>query len=278
MNNIADKPGEYTDFTGSILYKDINCDVKDATFELLKKRKKFKGKINIDAEFKKGEVIVGKLTHVNIKCCIFYGDRIEESVWHDGIFDGNRFHYSYWLDGEWESGEWAYSFDKFGRARGIPPIDWDNDLLSQTSGIASRDGSYEGFNGTIRWAKNNLRVKDANFELGNLSANANDEMFFHSGVVLGGVADEITVNYCIWEDGIWTGGSSFESEWHNGVWKGGTWEDGRWHDGTFDGGTWKDGEWYGGIWLDGEWEGGHWFHGYDWNGRFHNDSPNNWGL
>lgn len=51
MSNIADKPGKYTSFTGIIKYRETNCNVIDATFELMERFKRHKGGHQIWIDF-----------------------------------------------------------------------------------------------------------------------------------------------------------------------------------------------------------------------------------
>lgn len=241
MSNIADSPGKYTNFSGVIDWEGTGCEVKNATFEILEREKRFKVRTRIWVIFEQGVVISGDLGCADIKYCDFRGNTLEYSVFRDGIFDGGIFSGGYWFGGEWVDGEWEQGCDKFGRTRNVPPTMWDK-LIDQTSGVANKPGRYENFSGVIEWVDSKLKVQNANFELG---ARFYYNLFFNSGTVLGGKACNMMVDHCVWKGGL------FKSGW--------------WLDGT-----WESGEWYDSYW------GG----GFDRSGKFHDeyDRPDLWHL
>lgn len=283
--NIVDEPGIYRNFSGIIKHSyRIDCEVKNATFELLDKMKKYKNRVDIILEFESGNVIAGKLCNANIKHCNFQGYMLAESVFHNGVFSGEMFSDSYWLGGTWNGANWMQGFDRFGRIRVNPPTMWDN-KVAQTNGVANEPGRYENFTGRIKCGASDLTVKDASFELINPELHHKGVIAFHSGIVLGGQAKNIVVNHCIWKNGAWMGGYSFNSTWYDGIWEDGDWHGSYWYGGDFNGGTWfggrfAGGTFNGGTWMDGFWSGDKWLGGYDKYGDWHdkNDIPNRWRL
>lgn len=95
--------------------------------------------------------------------------------------------------------------------------------------VASEDGKYEDFTGTINYKGSKGKVKEADFEL------KNGKIIWEVG---------------IWKDGSWKDGVWYNGEWKNGMWNDGTWLNGRWEKGTWYKGTWVDGDWYEGKWKD----------------------------
>lgn len=284
MSNIAYDAGKYTNFSGKIDYYTTKCEVKNATFELLEKEKKYKNKITIRMEFHKGTVVNGNVGGALIKQMDFRGDNIYSSVFQDGVFNGSNFEGSYWLGGHWKGLFFDDSYDKFSRMRNTPPTEWNDKGV--TSGIVNKPGFYTNFTGTIKWNTSDITVENATFEI----SVHRKEIYFHDGVVSSGIANNIrffycnfkggTANECFFEDGTWDGDVFWGGDFGGGVWEGGlfknsVWARGTWRDGIFNGGTWYDG-----TWLDGDWMLGTWHGGYDKNGNHHKykDSPNLWSL
>lgn len=277
MNNTAFSPGKYSDFNGVIIRFRSRCEVKNATFEILDEPKRHKGRFYMWLIFKSGTITSGNLNFAFIESCNFQGDVLSRSVFRNGVFSGNKFDRSFWYDGEWKGKEWVEGFDKFGRTRSNPPTMWD-DLVEQTSGVASNPGRYEKFTGLIKWRNSDLGVQDAFFEL---AKTGDKPVIFHSGTILNGVAVGIVVNHCVWKrgswesSGIWWDGTWEKGTWFDGTWWGGTWESGEWKGGEWINGTWESGEWLSGIWNDGVWEGG--YDRYDiWHDKY--DSPDKWDI
>lgn len=265
--NIANKPGAYKNFSGWIKYSLIDCKVKSATFEILEKAKRFKGRLDIRMIFYSGTVTGGYIWSADIKNCNFHGSRISDSVFHNGIFDGDEFIWSYWCGGIWKGGEWINGFDKFGCEHIQPPPFDKADIMHS---IISKTGRYKNFNGFVE-------VDDIKFfiENGNLEVNekARYSLNIMDGTIIDGEPKNAIIDGVVFKglgatDCIWYGNT-----WESGAFEGGVWKDGIWKDGTFYGNIWKNG-----IWMGGVWQGGIWYGGYDKSGTWHgyDDSPNNW--
>lgn len=287
----VDKPGKYNNFTGTIFLLNTFCEVRNATFEILKNTQRFKNKLNIEIIFKSGDIVSGELWGAIIDKCNFSGRTVAHSVFRSGIFKGNIFYHSYWYGGEWSGKDWDHSFDKFGRERSFPPTEWLEN--TKKTGVANQKGNYSNFTGQVEWKKSNFEVKNADFELsekGIYRSLFNSDILFQNGIIVDGYINRTIIKHCefqdgvaeevYWEDGIWHKGTmrfdAFQrntSWWVDGTWKGGTWEGGIWWDGVWERGIWVDGSWNGGAWL-----GGTWKRGKDKEGNVLGEgmSPNTW--
>lgn len=246
--SVASEAGKYNNFSGKIKYNGTDCEVVNATFELLNNKKRFKREKTIWIIFDGGMTIKGNMGCCLIKHCIFQGNIITSSVFYDGTFAGKRFSNSYWYGGEWICGDWIKSKDKFNRYRVFLPSKWNSAIRQKKNGVANEVGIYNDFSGGIRWNKNNIEVLNAEFELNNKKTEYDDEFVFHSGIVVTGEVQDITVNNGEVQDIIW----------HNGEWYNGIWNDG----------CWSSGDWFNGTWIS----------GYDRNGDYHgeNNPPSEW--
>lgn len=283
MSRVASEPGTYTNFTGRISYKFIECKVKNSTFELYETNKLFKNKIDIWVLFEKGTVVSGILFYANISECNFYGSTISHSVFHSGSFQGRSFSGSIWYDGNWISGDWNRSYDKFGRLRAFPPTEWNK--VNNRGGVANKPGIYCNFNGLVEWKKSKFNVEGAEFEI---PFKEEEYIIFHDGTIVGGTAEKVKVFNCnfkkgtfkngLWNDGDWEDGNFIYSEWAKGTWKNGEFEKSNWYKGTWENGDWWSGTWFDGTWLGGRWDNGTWYGGYDNGGTYHSkyNSPDKW--
>lgn len=254
MSNIADSPGVYTNFSGRISYRWSDCEVKNATFELLENKKLFKRRKEIWIEFQKGNIISGDLWGAKVKHCNFNGRGLVGSVFRDGIFNGDTIRASYWYGGTWISGDWGEdNFDKFGRLRFYPP---PFDKFDKVDGVVVRDGRYLNFTGHVKFGKSNFYIKNGEFE-------TEIEGDFHKIAIYDGKITKGDL-YCAIIDCVeFNGDSIVNCVWHNGI---------------FDGGEFVGGQWYNGVWNGGKWKGRNWYGGYDKDGVYHEkyDSPNDW--
>lgn len=253
MSRIADTPGVYRNFNGWIKFKNANCQVKNADFELLEEHKKYKGKIDIWIEFERGDVIKGELWYANIEHCNFRGTRIDKSVFRGGTFAGWEFIWSYWLGGEWESGNWgSYNYDKFGRRRIFPP---PFDRFDNADGIITQPGRYKDFNGKIEYGSNEFYIKNGEIEI---QDDIGKNIVVHGGVITKGDLKYATVNYV-----EFNGNAVYQCDWYDGIFNGIIFNDNYWHSGT---------------WLGGKWHNSYWFGGFDKNGNYHKefDEPSKW--
>lgn len=292
MSGLADKPGKYTNFTGEVDNGWSVFKVKNATFELLEKIESFKGEISIRILFEKGDVIGGTLSCANIKHCNFYGDKIEHSVFRDGIFDGGKLENSYWLGGKWVDGEWVKNTnrDKFGQHHILPP---PFDKVDKAGDIITEPGRYRNFNGQVICGNSEFYIENGNFDISKRGGYfSHTDIAIHSGKITEGNLDFPTINYvefygneiysAFWKNGIFNGEkiTGFHTKWYDGFFKGGTWKDGMFLGGIWKNGTFDDGIFDGGIWESGDWVGGIWERGFDKEGNYHdeNDTPNNWNL
>lgn len=271
--NKADIFGFYSDFSGTIKYKETDCEVKNATFELLETEKRFKNIKDIHLEFHRGDVISGNLCYAYIKHCNFYGDTIYSSVFRNGTFNGKDFTISYWYDGVWQNGIWGLSFDKFGRCRLYPPSEWNKLKLNVDNGLIFNPGIYQSFTGRVKVDNNDFIVHNADVEITDKS-NTNS-------VINGGEITEGNIyNFDIF-DCIITCDKLMDSRVRGCTFNGGTVAKCRYYDNIWNNGVWENGVWLGGgTWVDGEWHGGIWRGGYDKNGVYHRiyDSPDKWDL
>lgn len=265
MSRLADNPGVYEDFSGKIQYKDTDCEVRNADFELLEELKKFKNKIDVWVEFERGDVVSGNLYNANIKHCNFYGSKIRHSVFHNGIFDGGEFAWSYWYDGTWEDGVWIKGFDKFGRSRLFhPPFD----KFNKVKNIITEPGRYKDFTGCVKFGQSDFMIKNGELEIGH-KGNW-DVIIVDAGVITEGVLDGAIINYA-----IFNGDKMYDCNWKDGIFKKGTFESG-----IFDGGIWESGTFIICPFAGGAWRNGTWLGGFDGEGDWHSagDSPDNWEL
>lgn len=254
MSGIADKPGAYNNFTGTIKYKHTDCRVRNATFEILEKPRWFKGVKTISILFEDGDVITGKMCNVIAQKCNFYGSTFSYSVFHSGIFKGGEFYMSYWYDGDWQGKFWRDSFDKFGRDHLYPP---PFDRFDKAYNTIIQPGRYANFTGWVKYDDVNFYIKDGELEVG--------DSIFHSIIINGGTI---------------TKGHIKKATINQVIFKGDTIEKSTWYDGTWQSGTWFSGEWLGGVWLGGIWHDGDWYRGYDKYGSHHgkDDSPDKWAI
>lgn len=283
---LASEPGVYEKFSGAILFEDMRCDVEEATFELLKTKKTFKGILDIGVIFKSGKITGGAIRKADIEQCEFSGFKIADSIFRSGTFKEGMIENSYWYGGTWENGYITKIFDKFGRLRGNTPSSWNVVNSCMTSwdysgnfGYAGTQGYYENYSGEVRWKENVFTVKNADFELNNHGGG----VFFNNGTIVYGTVKGIHVVNCVWKKGkftygIWENGTWEGGDWIDGTWLDGVWEDGTWDGGAWEGGKWLDGSWKRGLWKKGVWYNGDWFFGYDRSHKEHlpGDSPNKW--
>lgn len=314
MNNKADKPGVYTNFSGLIEFRMTECEVRNASFELLDKEKDFKREIGIDILFHHGDVIKGAMWGADVKECNFLGGSLSLGVFRDGVFAGESFNSSYWFGGEWKGKKWNLSYDKFGRIRLYPPP-FDN--KENTTGLITEPGSYINFTGRVDFDESTFYIRNGDLELNKgkgyniaidcgVITNADihgviiNYVDFNSGKIkdsiwLDGIFAGSTMQDCTWkdgtwkrgdfidsqwEDGVWQDGYLYDGIWHKGLWEQGIWELGTWYDGEWVDGTWRSGSWDDGFWCGGDWLGGVWYGGYDKDGVYHDndDPPNKWDI
>lgn len=254
MNDIANKPGLYRSFSGTITYRFPYCVVKDATFEILEEHMFFKGKVYVDMIFHSGTITEGNLSYVEIKKCNFYGNKLSDCVFHDGVFAGKEFTWSFWYGGVWKSGEWGnYNYDKFGcRRLRPPPFDRDD----KAGDIISQPGKYKNFTGYVDCGDSNFHIKNGELEIDENSYS----IAIDDGVITEGSLDDVVINYVVFNSG-----RTYGCDWLGGI---------------FNNGTFNQGEWNDGIWNGGIWRGRHWKGGFDKFGNWHNegDTPDKWNI
>ena len=107
--NVANKEGEYENFSGSIDWKGTEGTVVDATFELVSDCSIYW----YGGTWKNGTWITGR----------WYG-----GTWENGTWKGGQFHKGLWENGTWENGIW-YGTAKWkdgtwidGKTEGVIPI------------------------------------------------------------------------------------------------------------------------------------------------------------
>lgn len=296
--NVAEKVGSYRGFTGKIKFDVTDCIVKNADFDILEKKIRYKDNIDIYIDFHKGVVKSGELGNADIKDVDMRSGRLIVSVFRGGTLNGTIFERSVWIDGVWRDGIWDRSYDKFLCLRGFPPTKWGDKSIVNHNGIANQIGNYQNFNGIIDWNGTRLEVKEANFDLiYNIHNNFN--VFIQSGIILQGDANCVAFGNGVlfefgkckdcewasgtwedgeWDGGYWEGGTWVYGVWENGIWESGNWLNGIWKDGTWCNGTFNQGLWHNGTWEDGEWLGGTWQRGFNKYGflqKKHN-SPDKW--
>lgn len=98
-DRIANKAGEYNDFSGRVVWKKSDFEVRNATFELVENPNN-QSSVFVD----KGTIIGGLLVNVTIYDCNFENGKFRNSVFKGGT----------WLDGHWILSEWLGGFDKHG--------------------------------------------------------------------------------------------------------------------------------------------------------------------
>jgi hypothetical protein len=114
-------------------------------------------------------------------------------------------------------------------------------LESEQKLVATEEGKYENFTGSIKYLGNDGDVKNATFEL------KDGKIFWEDGIWKAG----------IWEDGIFNAGAFVYGQWKNGIVKGGEWFRGFFENGIWENGKWIDGTWENGIWKNGKWTAGY---------------------
>lgn len=252
MENRANKPGTYNNFTGRIEVNNNVGEVRNATFEILTDFIFFKGFHYIKVTFQDGDIIGGNLCYTDIKHCNFYNGRLSSSVFRDGIFDGGEFRNSTWLGGEWVSGEWDEGYDKFGRKKIYPPTHWNQ--ADKVEDVVTKPGVYKDFTGWVNYRESNFYIEKGCFEVHERLGN---RIVIDEGVITKGELDAPIINYV-----EFNGDKIRRGKWCGGVWRNGLFES----------------SWCGGVWMNGVWNGGIWKGGFDKNGRWHDryDSPNKW--
>lgn len=275
MNGIANKPGAYENFSGTIDYKATECIVKDATFEILEHRKSYKGVLYVDIIFHGGDVVSGKLCNANIEYCNFYGELLRESIFHSGTFKSGKFRTSYWFDGVWCDAKWECAFDRFGRNRFYPP---PFNMVNKIDGIIRKPGRYKDYTGWVDYGESKFYIEDGELEIQEnkwLTVGNACYTYIYGGTITKGNVYDTIVYYA-----NFNGNKMYNCGWRNGVFNGkqflnSCWFDGKWTKGMFEDSRWKDGIWESGTWEDSIWDGG-----FDKNGIYHKkyDSPNKWKI
>lgn len=251
--SVANKPGTYNNFTGKIEYKKTDCKVKDATFEILHIPKKFKDRIDIWIEFKKGTMLGGCLLDTIVEYCNIQGGNLLYSVFRDGVFNGDKFSASYWIAGKWLSGDWGEGFDKFGRVRFFPPpFDKSDKVKGVIKGVITEPGRYLDFTGRVKFGQSDFMIENGDIEIRDYS--------YHNLNISFGTISSGNVCYAIIDQVIFDGNKVQSCVWQ---------------DGTFNKGVFRSSYWKGGAWKNGKWHSG-----YDKNGKYHekDDSPDKWDL
>lgn len=275
----ARRPGKYENFTGIIEYEYISCSVREANFELLKTKKRFKDAVDIWVIFHYGYVEGGQLSGADIEHCIFDGLEINTSIFRDGIFRRGTFASSYWLGGEWEGGDWYNSQDKYGRVTAFSPLERQSKQRNQKSGVASTEGIYNNFTGEIFWCLNKMKVENADFELRYLEHVGDYNIVFYGGKILSGKAVDVLMQYGEAKDLHWHSGVWWNGTFKDGTWEGGDWFDGIWINGAFERGTFHGGTFESGVWgKEATWRGGVWEGGEDIYGDKIETEPTSWEL
>lgn len=270
MSNIAHDAGKYTNFTGTIHYYSVHCEVKNATFELLKSQKRYKNKIDINMVFYQGNITGGEVWNTDIKHCFLDNAMFYFSIFRDGVFNGSKFLESYWLGGKWVDGDWKLGYDKFGRTRLYSPTLWDK--TDKAKDIITEPGRYRNFTGHVMYEDSNFYIANGNFEIG--------EKLRYRIVIDGGVITNGTLCQAVIDDVVFKGEEVKESIWNGGTFNGNEGYSLNWHGGIWKGGKWCRGTWWGGVWEGGDWSYGTWHGGYDKNGNFHHeaDNPSWWNI
>lgn len=271
MDKKAFKPGLYKDFTGRIQYKTTDCQVGNATFELLPKKRNFKDNTNVWIVFEKGDVVSGEMYCVDILNCDFRGDKMLECIFRDGVFRDGKISWSHWLGGVWDEGDWLdNNFDKNNHHRIHSPDDWD-DLVYEGLDVATKPGIYPNFSGQIKTYHSNFIVRNADVEL-------TYDLYLNFNVIRGGsivsgnvehfriydcqiTCDKIKESYlyrCRFKGGTAHYCSTFSTDWYKGVVKNVVWS--------------------GGTWFGGDWQSGCWRYGHNKNGNYQDfgESPDKW--
>lgn len=117
-SGIADKEGNYENFTGRIKWRYSNVKVKNASFEL---------DYAYDIIFHNGTIEGGIVEDAYSNYCIFKDGLWKEGHWHDGIFLDGEWQNGTFAGGIWEDGDWRGGFDKDGKwhSKDDSPDKWD---------------------------------------------------------------------------------------------------------------------------------------------------------
>jgi len=226
--DIAKEPGEYTDFSGRIVWHSTSCYVEKGDFELKERNQNEKSIIFHDVILRRG-----KLFNCLIENGINFGCDLSFCTINYMIQKRGTVSSCTWINGVWDGGEWEIGKDKKGDFKCISPDLWDNKSIE----IINTPGKYRNKSGHIIWKGTDCLVKNADFELFKTAKDGYDLLItkgtLEKGLAYKCVLKEIKNNGCNISNSIvfhiiHNKGTFYKSQWgdksdNGGIWKGGIW-------------------------------------------------------
>lgn len=143
--NIADKAGKYENFTGKIVWKDIDGEVENATFELIDnvfwkfmefEKGTWKNGVAKESSFEACHWLNGEAINCSMEKDVIFenGKFVGDGgyIYFGGTFKGGSFDHGYWILSDtpiWEGGKWI---------DGLEYADWDD--------FDNHEGVHHGMN------------------------------------------------------------------------------------------------------------------------------------
>jgi len=270
----VNKPGEYKDFSGTILWNDTKCEVRNSSFTINKEKNNDNHDIIFhDVIFEKGILYDAYVEKgINLGCDIF-DSFLENVLWRKGVLSNCT-----WYDGQWKRGVWKNGFDILGKEYFVNPNHWNDKKNAGTKGY------YENFTGRIQYYDIDCIVENATFELVKEDSDVRAENFdlpevpdfmpkidpkmivFDGKFIKGNVCNSYIV------DLINLGCNFFRCHFNLGVFNGG-----KASYCSFEYVEWNSGDFENSVWLNGEWgKRGVWRSGKDKNGKIRTTPPTEW--